>query len=293
MTSDKVKIIGGKENFWIWTKDSGFDLTHPLTPTSSPIYPRIPLTTAKEHATIDPSKTALVVIDMQNYFLSPLLGRPSNSVGLGIVDKLLRTAIPACRKADIPILWLGWGLTEQDIEEMPPSIVRGFEFGLDKNFEDGPKDLGPLGADMGQLKGEDGKMIDAGRVMMRDQWNTRIYPSLAESAKPNDIRIHKNRLSGFSGGTNIEEELKKRGIRTLLFAGDNTDQCVQSSMQDAYTKGWDVLLLSDACGTTSPEFATKCVEYNCENGWGFVLTCQQLVDGIENIQTVAGHCVIC
>lgn len=285
MTVEKVKVIGGKKNFWIWSEESGFDLTHPPTPKSSPIYPRIPLATTKSRAVIDPSKSALVIIDMQNYFLSPLLGRPSNSVGLGIVDKLVKEVIPACRKVNIPIVWLGWGLNEQDLHEMPPSIVRGYEFGLDENFDDGPKDLGSLGQDMGQLKLDDGTAIEAGRVMMRDQWNTEFYPRLAEHAKPHDIRINKNRLSGFWGGTEIEEALKKRGIRTLFFSGENTDQCVQSSVQDAYAKNWDCLMLSDGCGTTSPDFARKCIEYNCENGWGFVLTCQQLVDGINDVQT--------
>jgi len=286
-SSDKVKVVGGAKNFWVWSEDDGFDLTHPAKPTSPSIYPRIPLATSKSRITIDPTKTALVIVDMQNYFLSPLLGRPSNSVGLRIVDLLLEQVIPACRKANIPIVWLGWGLTPQDIDSMPPSIIRGFEFGLDSNFEGSePRNLGALGEDMGSLKLSNGTVIQAGRVMIRDQWNTAFYPRLAEAADPHDIWIYKNRLSGFWGGTGIEEALHDRGIRTLLFAGENTDQCVAASMQDAYTKGWDCLMLSDGCGTTSPDFATKCIEFNCENGWGFVLTCQQLADGVDNIQTV-------
>ncbi|KAK3941870.1 Isochorismatase-like protein [Diplogelasinospora grovesii] len=165
---------------------------------------------------------------------------------------------------------------------MPPSIVRGF--GLDDNFDE-PKNLGGLGADIGQLRLDDGTVIEAGRVLMRDEWNTAFYPRLAEASKPQDIWIHKNRLSGFWGGTEIGEALHRRGVRTLLFAGENTDQCVAGSMEDAYTRGWDCLMLSDGCGTTSPEFATQCTEYNCENGWGFVLTCQQLAHGVDNMQT--------
>jgi hypothetical protein len=147
---------------------AGFDLIHPPTPKSPPLYPRIPLVTRAQRVTIDPAKTAPVVSDMHNYFLSPLFGRPSNSVGLKIVDLLLKTVIPACRKANIPIVWLGWGLTEQDVQEMPPSIVRGYEFGLDHNFVGEPRNLGALGEDMGQLKLDDGTVIEAGRVMMRD-----------------------------------------------------------------------------------------------------------------------------
>ncbi|KAF5708196.1 Isochorismatase hydrolase [Fusarium mundagurra] len=258
----KVKIVGGKNNFWLWTKKDGFDLTHPPTPDSPPIYPRITLNTRAEKATIDPAKTALVVIDMQNYFLSPLLGRPPP-----------KPWSRDCRQAR---------QTDGDLDDMPPSIARGFDFPLDKNFVK-PTFLGSIGAEIGKVKCEDGTLIDAGRVMMRDQWNTEFHPSLKRIAEPQDIHINKNRLSGFWGGTGIEDALHKRGIRTLLFAGENTDQCVAGTIRDAYTKGWDCLMLSDACATTSPDFAKKCTEYNCEGGWGFVLTCKDLADGVDAI----------
>jgi nicotinamidase-related amidase len=95
--------------------------------------------------------------------------------------------------------------------------------------------------------------------------------------------VSKNRLSGFWGGTNIEDVLSKRGITTLIFSGANTDQCVGGSLQDAMTKGYDCLLLHDAIATTSPDFARQCIEYNTEMGWGFVLTCKQLAEGVEDM----------
>ncbi|KAF5659224.1 Isochorismatase hydrolase [Fusarium circinatum] len=278
----KVKIVGGKNNFWLWTKKDGFDLTHPPNPDSPPIYPRITLNTRTEKATIDPVKAALVIIDMQNYFLSPLLGRPPKSPGLEIVDKLSKQVVPVCRKAGIPVVWLGWGVKDSDLDDMPPSIARGFDFPLDNNFVK-PTFLGSIGAEIGKVECEDGTLIDAGRVMMRDQWNTEFHPSLKKIAEPQDIHIKKNRLSGFWGRTGIEDALRKRGIKTLLFAGENTDQCVAGSIRGAYTKGWDCLMLSDACATTSPDFAKKCTEYNCEGGWRFVLSCQDLADGVDAI----------
>ncbi|KAF5683074.1 Isochorismatase hydrolase [Fusarium denticulatum] len=282
MTSDEVKVIGGRNNFWLWKKTTGFDLTHPSTPDSPPIYPRIPLNTRADKATIDPAKTALVVIDMQNYFLSPLLGRPPKSIGLGIVDKLVKEVIPVCRKAGIPVVWLGWGVEDSELDDMPPSIARGYDFPLDENFVK-PTYLGSIGAEIGHVRAGDGTDIDAGRVMMRDQWNTEFYHSLKAISEPQDLHINKNRLSGFWGGTGIEEALQNRGIRTLLFSGENTDQCVAGTIRDAYTKGWDCLMLSDACATTSPDFAKKCTEYNCEGGWGFVLSCKDLADGVDAI----------
>jgi len=278
----ELEVIGGTKNFWLYSKTDGFDLTHPPRPTSPPIYPRIPLDTTKARVAIDPAKTALVVVDLQNYFLSPSLGRPSEGVAMKVVDELLKYAIPACRKAGIPIVWLNWGLTEQDIDEMPPTIVKGFA--ADNNF-DGPRRIKGLGSDIGSLQLEDGSVVQGGRVLMQDQWNSASYAPLEAKRQPQDIWIHKNRLSGFWGGTESEEVLTSRGIRTLLFSGANTDQCVGGSLQDAFTKGWDCLLLSDGCATSSPNFAKQCIEYNCEEGWGFVLSCEDLAKGVDNMQT--------
>lgn len=272
-----LEVIGGEHNFWLYSRAYGYDLTHPSTPSSPAIFPLIPLDTTKERVAIDPSKTALVVVDLQNYFLSPLLGRPSDGIGMEVVDKLLQCDIPACRKAGISVVWLGWSLTQPDVDSMPPAIIKGFA--ADTNFN-GPRRVGRLGSDIGLLECENGKVIQGGQVLMRDQWNMALDSRLADVVEPQDIHVYRNRLSGFWGGTGTEETLKKRGIRTLLFAGAKPDQCVGGSLQDAFTKGWDCLLLRDACATMSPKFAQECIEYDCEVGWGFVLTCKQLADGV-------------
>lgn len=61
-----AKVIGGRQNFWLYTKEDGFDMTHPASPDSTPILSRLKLQTTTEPATIDPAKTALVVVDLQN-----------------------------------------------------------------------------------------------------------------------------------------------------------------------------------------------------------------------------------
>lgn len=282
MASGQLEVIGGEKNFWLYSEANGFDLTHPPTPTSPSIYPRIQLETTKGVIAIDPTKSALVIVDMTNYFLSPSIGRPSDSVAIKAMDELLKHAIPACRKASMPIVWLNFGLTQQDINEMPPAIIKGFA--VDKNFS-GTRTIEGLGSEMGPVKLENGSVVDGGRVLMKDQWNWESYLPLKETHQPQDMWIDKNRLSGFWGGTQIEEVLTSRGIRTLFFGGANLDQSVGCCLQDAFTKGWDCLLLSDGCATTSPNFAKQCFEYNCEEGWGFVLSCKDLAEGVDNMQS--------
>lgn len=127
---------------------------------------------------------------------------------------------------------------------------------------------------------------------MREQFNTALHGPLQQSfdesqqmALP-DVRFHKARLSGFWGGsTPCVEYLKKKGITTLLFGGVNTDQCVLASIQDAANLGFDTILLKDGSGTTSPDYAKEMVEFNCRKSWGFVSSCQALMEGVNSMDS--------
>jgi nicotinamidase-related amidase len=325
-THRKAIIGSHNSSFWLYDTETGFDLTHPATPTSPPISPRLTLKTTTAPITIDPAKSALVIIDMQNFFLSPQLGRPTDSKGLLAQQQLLKHAIPAARKAGIRVIWLNWGLTQQEVEEMPPATLRAFGFetvpkdspGYDgvegrqeaiddhgvnqgaaeqiakqRNIETSGKDVRiykGLGSEVGAVRLEDGSTVQGGRLLMRDQWNSDVTPELRTAyeaglkASPPDVWIHKNRMSGLWGDRTLcTEFLEREGIRTLLFAGVNTDQCVGGSLQDAFTKGWDCVLLSDGAGTTSPGSSQESIEFNCARTWGFCLKCEDFAKGLEGM----------
>ena len=81
-TSTKIRgktVLGNPRNFWHWTKDGGFDLTHPSTPDSDPIKPSIKLQCALTPVLVDPAKTALLVLDFQNYNVSRALGNDTKA----------------------------------------------------------------------------------------------------------------------------------------------------------------------------------------------------------------------
>ena len=54
-------------------------------------------------------------------------------------------------------------------------------------------------------------------------------------------------------GTDLEAKLKENGIETIVMGGFLTNCCVESTMRKAYEKGFNVITLTDACATTSPE----------------------------------------
>lgn len=313
----KQSIIGNPfGNFWLYHTDYGYDLTHPPHPHAPPVPDRITLDTRGSRVAVDPNKSALVIVDMQNFFLNPQLGRPTTSNGLNACNQLIKHAIPACREAGIQIIWLNWGLSKEDLTMMPPAVMRAFGFDTRKpsplfppfpsfeNREDEPrpdqeslegpakkkrKFLGP-GAEVGLVELEGNMMATGGGLLMRGSWNAALFPPMEEArkeglrkeVKKKDVIIHKNRMSGLWGmETPCSMFLASQGIRTLFFAGVNTDQCVGGSLQDAFSKGYDCFLLSDGCGTSSPDFAQQCMEYNSIKSWGFVLSCEQLATGIR------------
>jgi nicotinamidase-related amidase len=250
---------------------------------------------------------------MQNFFLSSAFGRKKGA-GHSACEQLIQHAIPAARKAGIRIIWLNWGLSEQDVKDLPPAVKRAFGFFAisaesefkpgDGAFADHPESVSVdkhgalstkqsvykgLGTDCGTLKLGDGTEINAGKLLMCDQWNAALYPPLdtiytqgSQLPKNPDVWIHKDRMSGLWGAkTACEEFLVKEGIKTLLFAGVNTDQCVGGTLTDAFSKGYDCVLLSDGCGTTSPECAQECYEYNSAKTYGFCTTCEEFSRGVE------------
>ena len=306
MAAHHETIIGSSSNFWLFSSKNVFDLTHPQTPTSPPTRPRLTIETTTSPIIVDPAKSALVIIGMQNFFLHRGLGR-AKGAGHRAVDELVQHAIPAARKAGIRVLWVNWGLTQEEIDDMPPALKRAFGFemkiGEDTHIVDQPGDIealarnarkfyGGLGADMGVWQEPaTEKEIEAGRLLMRDQWNTALYSPLdgiyedGRNLKNRpDIWIHKNRMSGLWGDKSpCTDFLEKEGIRTLLFTGVNTDQCVGGSLQDAFTKGWDCILLSDGAATTSPSSSQESIEFNCAKTWGFCLKCEDLAKSVERM----------
>ena len=216
MAKHDQAVIGSPSNFWLYSSQNVFDLTHPQTPTSPLTSQRLTIETTTSPVIVDPAKTSLVIIDMQNFFLHPALGK-AKGAGHKAVDELVQHAIPAARKASIRVLWVNWGLTQEEIDNMPPALKRAFGFemkiGEDTLIVDKPGDAkalarnvrkvyGGLGAEMGVWQDlATGKEIEAGRLLMREQWNTALYSPLDEMHEEGknlkirpDVRIHKNRM---------------------------------------------------------------------------------------------------
>jgi len=67
-----------------------------------------------------------------------------------------------------------------------------------------------------------------------------------------DIEIEKTLYSSFVD-TDLDAQLRARGIDTLLIAGFTTDCCVDSTVRDAFHRNYNVVVVADACGAYEPE----------------------------------------
>ncbi|KAF8960985.1 Isochorismatase hydrolase [Flammula alnicola] len=210
---------------------------------------------------VNKEATAIVIIDMQNFFLHPDLR--AHPLGLACVDPLLKV-VPALRSIGSKILWVNWGLTDHELKTLPPSLIRSFR----------KHNGGGFGS---ELPG------NFGRLLMRDAYNSDLYGPLQEEylkgqKAGTDFWIHKNRMSGIWGyQTALDLFLKENGITTLLFAGVNTDQCVLGTLVDAYYRGYDCIVLEDGTATTSPEGGYENMIYNSGNGYGFVTDTKRVI----------------
>ncbi|KAK2030230.1 Isochorismatase hydrolase [Colletotrichum zoysiae] len=218
--------------------------------------------------------TVLVIVDMQNYFLHPRCR--DHPAGLAAVERTEKV-IEKCRELGVQVIWLNWGLTDGDLAAMPASVQRGFSRSLILGESDDKVVRLGLGGDLG-----DGQ----GRCLVAGEWNADIYEPLKRSARPEDVRCNKNRMSGmWSPEQPLRRYLKRSGAgveeggkRTLLFAGVNTDQCVLSTLTDAYNAGWDCVMLEDCCATKSPGAQEVCL-YNVAGSYGFVISSESFLAG--------------
>ncbi len=60
--------------------------------------------------------------------------------------------------------------------------------------------------------------------------------------------------------TDLAQDLKKRGVRTVVVSGVYTDACVESTSRTAAELGYPVFVVEDACAAWDPAFHTKSLE---------------------------------
>jgi ureidoacrylate peracid hydrolase len=174
------------------------------------------------HDTIEAGRAALVVVDMQNHFVAE---------GFPLEVPLARAIVPnincmakAMRAAGGTVVWVQttasgalehWGNHHRYM--LTPERSRTRLASLDE-AADGFK----------------------------------LYPALEPLAS--DLRVKKIKYSAFiAGSSDIDAQLKSRGIDTLLITGTVTNVCCESTARDAMMLDYRVIMLSDGNASLTDE----------------------------------------
>lgn len=188
----------------------------------------VSIQTRRMPITIDPSRTAVIVVDMQNDFANEAGGFARTGRDISAIQNIvapIARVLATARAAGMKVVYLKI--------EFRPDLS-------DVGAADSRNWAAMHSVGIGEpITGPDGQQ---GRILIRDTWNTEIVPELAPQAS--DIVVSKQRFSGFYG-TDLDTILRGLGIKYLLFTGCTTSVCVESTLRDAMFRDYNCVLLAD------------------------------------------------
>jgi len=185
---------------------------------------------------IDPRRTALVIVDMQNYYVRDDGG----------MVQLLRRRFPA--RASY--------LAER-MKVVIPNLQQLLAFfreqGLRRVFLTVGAEL-PDGSDQfdRRYRRDRRRAEQAGlaSVLSKGTYQHAIIDELAP--RPDELVLNKNSVSAFNS-TALDQYLRNMKVETLVMTGCATDACVETTARDAADRGYNVILVEDACAAFGEE----------------------------------------
>jgi ureidoacrylate peracid hydrolase len=219
-----------------------------------------------EPITIDCTKTAILVVDMQNAFVSQ--GGYFDAIGIDIsatarIILPCKKIISAGREKGIKIVYLqmeySHNLSDKGSEGSPSFIKSRIHVVLKQRPE---------------LK--DNLYIDG-------TWGAEIIEEL--KPQEGDTIIRKHRHDGFIE-TNLAHTLRTLGITYLLFVGTATNICVESTLRHAFSLDYFSILVSDAVSPMGPPITQEATIFNVQAIFGWITTSERLLRAMGTIKQV-------
>ena len=201
------------------------------------------LRTLKERC--DPKKAALIVVDVQNDFVSPdgSAAKRGEDVGAAVVmvPNLLRL-IEEARRVGLTIVYIR--TTHSEWTDTPSWIYRTSQKGGLSTCREGT-------------------------------WGAEFYEGI--SPLPTERVVIKHRYSAFIG-TDLDMLLRARGVKSLLVTGVGTGMCVFHTLSVGFMLDYYITLVEDCCATTYGPQAHKEAVALIGKHYGRIACSDEIVD---------------
>ena len=211
---------------------------------------------------LEPSSTALIVVDMQRDFCE--LGGYISSMGydIGPASRLIPRIVELrdqVRKWGGLVIYTREGHRSDLSDLLPQKLFRSRAVG-----------------------GEIGSVGPLGRLLIRGQPGWDIVPLLRPAT--GEPIIDKPGFGAFYA-TDLARILATRGIRHLIVCGVTTDVCVHSTLREAIDRGFEPLLVTDCCAATVQSNHDAAIETICSEGgiFGAVATSDAVIDTLRSV----------
>ena len=166
--------------------------------------------------TFEPRDTALVVVDMQNFYLAE--GAPSYCPDARPIVPRINRLADAVRRFGGPVIWL------RNVTN--PEAFKGWT------------------VHYGRMKPD--RVETRRRELAKDSDGVRLWHEL--DVRDDDIKLDKIRYSALvPGASSLEKVLGQYGVDTLIVCGVATNVCVESTARDAMMMNYRTLMVEDAC----------------------------------------------
>lgn len=175
------------------------------------------------HDDLVPSKTALIVVDMQNAFMPVPVAHAPCDMAVEIVPQINRLAA-AVRDTGGIVVWIQTACTAGD------RITWSNAHGI----------VGPERA------------LKRFTALERGSEGYALWPEM--DARPEDHYVEKHRFSAFiQGSSDLDGILREQGVDTVLITGTVTNVCCESTARDAMMLNYKVVMVSDCNAAENDE----------------------------------------
>jgi ureidoacrylate peracid hydrolase len=217
---------------------------------------------------MDLSKTAVLVVDMQNDFGAKGGMFDRAGVDLSVIEQAVAPIvriIEGARSAGLPVVYVRTA-HRSDLSDIGREGSRNWQ--MCQRLKVGSGMVAPTG--------------EPSRLLVEGTWNTEMLPELAPLS--NDIVVTKTRFSGFHA-TVLDEKLRALNIESLIVVGCTTSICVESTIRDAVSRDYICVLPADCTGQPErPGFSIGSHEATLgiiERSFGWISSSDEILAAIQ------------